>query len=90
MGAGEHTLSLQRAAKILNFAVEYKNLPSETKNEDTIYYHFAQVANEGKYAVGVSRFPHTAKEDAVRRLLLLLLLNYYQQIYTNLIFEPDF
>lgn len=90
MGAGEHALSLQRVAKILSFVVEYKKLPSKTKNEDTVHYHFAQIANEGKSAVGVGRSSHTAKEDAARRLLLLLLLNYHQQICTNLAREPDF
>lgn len=48
------------------------------------------IANEGKLAVGVGRSPHTAEEDAARILLLLLLLNYHQQICANLARGPDF
>lgn len=90
MGAGEYALLLQRISKILNFVVEYKKLPAKTKNDVTVYYYFAQLANERKSAIGVGRSPHTAKEDAARRLLLLLLLNYHQHLCANLAKEPDF
>lgn len=62
----------------------------QTKDESTVYYHFAQIPNEGKSAAGVGRPPYTAKEDAARRLLLLLLLNFHRQICTHLAWELDF
>lgn len=64
MGAEKYALSLQRVTKILNFVVQYKKLPSKTKNEDTVCYHFVWGAPEVKLAVGVGKHHYTTKKDA--------------------------